>query len=145
MKTAPMHLHTSATSNVAFQCDKDPSSDCKFTIKSLTFQIFLKDSTKFFCVAFVPYFPHLLNITASKSILFCVIRVTITASVVSRSVSHTCHDPASYVSRSCLSCVTILTQLCHDPDSVVSRSCLSCVTILPQLCHDVVYSLPCSR
>ncbi len=45
-------------------------------------------------------------------------------------------DPASVVSRSCLSCVTILPQLCHDPASVVSRSCLSCVTILPQLCHD---------
>ena len=140
-----MHLHTSATSNVAFQCDKDPSSDCKFTIKSLTFQIFLKDSTKFFCVAFVPYFPHLLNITASKSILFCVIRVTITASVVSRSLPQLCHDPASVVSRSCLSCVTILPHTCHDPASYVSRSCLSCVTILPHTCHDVVYSLPCSR
>ena len=32
--------------------------------------------------------------------------------------------------------VMILPQLCHDPASVVSRSCLSCVTILPQLCHD---------
>jgi len=32
--------------------------------------------------------------------------------------------------------VTILPQLCHDPASVVSRSCLSCVTILTQLCHD---------
>ena len=47
-----------------------------------------------------------------------------------------CHDPASVVSRSCLSCVTILPQLCHDHASVVSRSCLSCVTILPHTCHD---------
>ena len=42
------------------------------------------------------------------------------------------YDPASVVSRSCLSCVTILPQLCHDPASVVSRSC----PILTQLCHD---------
>ena len=56
------------------------------------------------------------------------IRVTI--------LSHMCHDPISYVSRSCPIRVTILPQLCHDPASVVSRSCLSCVTILPQLCHD---------
>ena len=41
---------------------------------------------------------------------------------------YTCHDPASVVSRSCLSCVTILPQLCRDPASVVSRSCPSCVT-----------------
>ncbi len=46
--------------------------------------------------------------------------------------SRPCHDPASAVSRSCLSCVTILPQLCHNPASAVSRSCLICV--MPTLC-----------
>ena len=53
------------------------------------------------------------------------------------STTQLCHDPASAVSRSCLSCVTILPQLRHDPASYVSRSCLIRVTILPRLCHDL--------
>ena len=42
-------------------------------------------------------------------------------------------DPASSVSRSCLSCVTILPQLCHDPTSVVSRSYHVCDKIVPRM------------
>ena len=37
--------------------------------------------------------------------------------------------------------VTILPQLCHDPASVVSRTCLSCVTILPHTCHKIFIML----
>ena len=38
--------------------------------------------------------------------------------------------------------VTILPHPCHDPASVVSRSCLSCVTILPHTCHFYTNIMP---
>ena len=49
-------------------------------------------------------------------------------------VPHPCHDRASVVSRSRLSCVTIAPRLCRDRASFVSRSCLVCVTIVSRAC-----------